>query len=158
MDYKLISFIIMLTVFVSYVAFIWIVYGIQKSISASYYVLPEKLRFIFTFFCWGFAVPAIITGVETTPLMFFAGAGICFVGAAAQINDKWIYKIHMTAAISGVVFSQLAIFFGYDMLYVNLISVIMTLLTLILSKKNYFWWIELVAFAAICYAIGNVVL
>jgi len=158
MDYKLISFIIMLIVFVSYVAFIWIRYGIQESISASYYVLPEKLRFIFTLFCWGFAVPAIIAGVETTPLMFFAGAGICFVGAAAQINDKWIYKIHMTAAISGVVFSQLAIYFGYHMLSVNIISILSALIVLISTKKNRFWWLELVAFTAICYVIGNTVL
>jgi hypothetical protein len=141
----------MLSVFVSYVSFIWLKYGIQKSISASYYALPENLRFLFTFFCWGFAFPAIIAGVEVTPLMFFAGAGICFVGAAAQINDKWIYKIHMTAAISGIIFSQLAIIIGFHMWWVTAIAATISAIIPFLTKKYYFWFIELVAFASICY-------
>ena len=156
MDYHMISFITMITVFISYVSFIWFKYGIQKSISASYYVLPENLRFLFTLFCWGFAFPAIILGVEVTPLMFFAGAGICFVGAAAQINEKFVYRIHMVAAISGIIFSQLAIFFGYHMPWLNIASVVLAGLSL-LSKKNYFWWIELVAFSSICYAISTTI-
>jgi hypothetical protein len=158
MDYHLTSFIIMVSVFVSYVSFIWLKYGIQKSISASYYALPEKWRFLFTLFCWGFAFPAIIVGVEVTPLMFFAGAGICFVGAAAQINDKWVYKIHMTAAISGIIFSQLAIIFGYHMGEVSAVSAILCAIIPILTKKYYFWFIELVAFSAICYTLGTAIL
>jgi len=155
MEYKLISYIIMLIVFISYVSFIWFKYGIQKSISASYYVLPKNLRLLFTLFCWGFAVPVIIAGVETTPLMFFAGAGICFVGAAGEIKDKWVFKIHMTAAVSGIVFSQLAILFGYHMIYVNIASLILAIAFFLLSKKHYFWWIELTAFSAISYVIGS---
>jgi len=158
MDYKINCFIMMVCVFISYVSFIWIKYGIQKSISMSYYALPDNLKILFTLFCWGFAFPAIIAGVETTPLMFFAGAGICFVGAAAQIKDKWVYKIHMTAAISGIIFSQLAIWLGYHMPYVNLISIGLAILIPFLTKKYYFWWIELVAFSAICYTIGTSVL
>ena len=153
----MISFITMITVFISYVSFIWFKYGIQKSISASYYVLPENLRFLFTLFCWGFALPAIILGVEVTPLMFFAGAGICFVGAAAQINEKFVYRIHMVAAISGIIFSQLAIILGFHMWYISLISVILCAVIPFLSKKYYFWWIELVAFSAICYVLGTTI-
>ena len=148
-------FILLVFVFVTYVSSIWIKYGVLPSISDSYYKLPEKWNFLFTLFCWGFAVPAIIAGVETTILMFFAGTGICFVGAAAEINDKWVYRIHMIAAISGILFSQLAIFFGYHMLYVNIISILLASIILLLSKINYFWWIELVAFSSICYTIGT---
>lgn len=158
MNYQLTCFIMMVCVFISYVSFIWLKYGIQKSISASYYALPDNLKILFTLFCWGFAFPAIIAGVETTSLMFFAGAGICFVGAAAQIKDKWVYKIHMTAAISGIIFSQLAIWLGYHMLYVNLISIGLAILIPFLTKKYYFWFIELVAFSAICYTLGVAIL
>ena len=154
MDYKVASFITMVTVFLSYISFIWIVYGIQKSISASYYALPKNLRFLFTLFCWGFALPAIICGVDVTPLMFFAGAGICFVGAAPEIQDKWVYKHHMIFAISGMVFSQLAIFFGYHMLWLNITSVVLCAIIPFIFKKSYFWWMELVVFAAVCVAEG----
>lgn len=155
MDYHGISYIIMMTTFLSYVGFIWIKYGIQKSISASYYALPENLRFLFTLFCWGFAIPAIILGVEVTPLMFFAGGGICFVGAAPQIFEKDVYRFHMIVAISGIVFSQLAIFFGFHMLWLNLVSIGLAGIIPFIFKKTYFWWIEIVAFLAICYALGT---
>jgi len=157
MDYHVFSFIMMLVVFLSYISFIWIKYGIQKSISMSYYALPENLRFLFTLFCWGFAFPAIILGVEITPLMFFAGAGICFVGAACQILKKDVYRFHMIAAISGIIFSQLAIIIGFHMWYISLISAILCAVIPFLTKKYYFWWIELVAFSAICYVLGTTI-
>jgi len=147
----------MVTIFLSYVSFIWLKYGIQKSISESYYVLPDKLKPLFTLFCWGFAFPAIIIGVEITPLMFFAGAGICFVGAAAAMHEKFVRKVHMTAAISGIIFSQLAILIGFHMWWLNIISLALAALSL-LSKKHFIWWIEIVAFSAICYALGVTVL
>lgn len=154
MEYQLISFIIMVLVFVSYVSFIWLKYGVQESISASYYALPKKYNFLFTLFCWGFAVPAIIASIDVTPFMFFAGVGICFVGAAAQINDNWVNKIHSTAAILGVLFSQLAIVFGYHMPLVSGISIAIIALLKLLALKNKTWWIELVAFSAIVYTLG----
>jgi len=138
----------MFFVFVGYVSIIWIKYGVQKSISQSYYCLPEKWNFLFTLFCWGFAIPATILGVEVTGLMFFAGAGIAFVGAAAAIANPFTYKVHMTAAISGIIFSQLAIYFGYHMPLVNLISVGLCAIFPFITKK-YFWWMELVTFFAI---------
>lgn len=144
----------MVLVFISYVSFIWLKYGVQESISASYYALPKQYNFLFTLFCWGFAIPAIIASIDVTPLMFFAGAGICFVGVAAQINDKWVNKIHSTAAILGVLFSQLAIIFGYHMLLVSGISISIIALLKLLKIKNQIWWIELVAFSAIVYTLG----
>ena len=154
MGYQLISFFIMVLVFVSYVSFIWLKYGVQESISASYYALPKQYNILFPLFCWEFAIPAIIAGADVTPLMFFAGAGICFVGAAAQINDNWVNKIHSTAAILGVLFSQLAIIFGYHMLLVSAISIAIIALLKLLKVKNQTWWIELVAFSAIVYTLG----
>jgi len=154
MNLNLITFIAMITVFLSYVSFIWLKYGIQKSISISYYALPNNLKYLFTLFCWGFAFPAIILGIQTTWLMFFAGAGIVFVGATSRIREKDVFKIHMFAAVAGIIFSQLAIFFGYHMLWLNIASIALAALSL-LSKKHYFWWIELVAFTSVCVAIAS---
>ncbi len=154
MDYKIINFILMLVVFVGYVSFIWIKYGIQKSISASYYVLPKDSNFIFTLFCWGFAFPAIILG--NTPLMFFAGAGIVFVGAAAAFREKMTYQVHMVGAFVGVILSQISIAVDFGMWWVNLAFVIPSMIILLLHKYifSYYWWIELLAFGTICYVLG----
>lgn len=148
---------LMVFVFILYVGAVWLIYGKQKSISASYYCWSGQWKALFTLFCWGFAFPAIVAGIEVTPLMFFAGIGIMFVGAAAEINIPWVYRKHMVFAISGIIFSQLAIYFGYHKPEVNIVSLALTGLILLLTiKKNKefrFWFIEIVAFLAICYTM-----
>lgn len=157
MDYKIILYIIQLLVFVSYVSFIWIKYGVQRSISESYYVLPTKLNFLFTFFCWGFSLPLIIIGDNT--LMFLAGSGIVFVGAAARMKEKMTRTVHMISAYAGIIFSQLTIGIVYEMWYVNVISLSIALLLFLFRKKikNHIWWIEIDAFIAITYVLGLIV-
>lgn len=159
MDYHIILFLTMITVFVSYISAVWIKFGIQPSISASYDCWKGRWQSLFTFFCWGFAFPAMIIGVEVTPLMFFACGGIMAVGVAYELKNPWVYKYHMRFAISGIIFSQLAIYFGYDLLWLNIVSVGLTALILLakqfLGLKNHFWWMELVYFAAMVYAMGT---
>ena len=157
MDYREILYIIQLLVFVSYVSFIWIKYGVQTSISESYYALPTKLNFLFTFFCWGFSLPLIIIGDNV--LMFLAGSGIAFVGAAAQIRQKMTRTVHMVSAYAGIIFSQLAIGFIYEVYYVNIIAVLSALILFLMRKriKNFVWWIEIVMFMSISYVLGLIV-
>ena len=164
MNYLDYSFWIMLSVFVSYVAFIWIRYDVQKSISDSFYRLIEDPKMpnaigqsLFTFFCWGFAFPAIIIGVDLTDnvLMFLAGSGICFVGAAAAFKgDKMTHNVHMIGAYSGVAFSQLAIAFLFKMYYVNIVFILIAVLAQVFRKKlnyNHVWWQEIAAFVSMLY-------
>lgn len=148
-----ILFISMIVVFVGYVSYIWNKYGVLESISESYYRLPDNQKILFTLFCWLFAIPAIILG--NTALMFVAGGGIAFVGAAAQFKQDMTKSVHYGGAIIGILFSQLSIFFDFHMLYVNIISLIITSILFIFHKKciNYFWWIELTAFASIVYTL-----
>lgn len=148
-----ILFITMVTVFLTYIIFIWSKYGVQTSISESYYVLSKRLHPLFTFFCWGCAIPAIILG--SSALMFFAGAGIAFVGAATQMHEKFVRKIHVTAAIAGITFGHLAIIFQYNMWWLTAIFIVLSLLIIIFKEKNYIWWIEIMAFLSICYALGT---
>ena len=144
-------FILMITVFLSYTLFIGLKYGIQKSISDSYYRLPERFKFLFTLFTWGFAIPAIILGNNV--LMFLAGSGIVFVGAAAAFKDKMTYEVHMIGAYSGVLLSQLAIYFNYHLWGLNLLFIVPSLLFLGFNIKNKIWWIECMAFFVICLAL-----
>lgn len=152
MDYNIVLFFTMLAVFISYVSFIWIKYGIQESISASYYVLPRKLNLLFTLFCWGFAIPAMIIG--NTALMFLAGAGIAFVGAAAQTKFKMTRTVHLIGAISGILLSQVATIVDYKMWYLSVIYLIIGLPILFLDKKHNVWWLEIMAFISICVVLG----
>jgi hypothetical protein len=159
MTYLTISYSIMLVVFVAYVLFIWLKYGVQKSISDSYYILPKNINFLFTLFCWGFAFPAVIIGVGLTNnfLMFLAGGGICFVGAAAAFKQELTKTVHMIGAYSGVAFGQLSIFFDFHLYYVNIIFIVSVLIIQLLPSKlvqNKIWWQEILAFLSICYVLG----
>jgi len=150
-------YFIMLTVFITYVGFIWSKYGVLPSISDSYYELPKKIDFLFILFCWGFAFPAVIIGVDLTDnfLMFLAGGGIIFVGAAAAFKQELTQTVHEIGAFGGVIFSQLSIAFDFKMYYVNVIFVVLGLLILLTKIKNRIWWLELVAFSSICYVLGK---
>lgn len=145
----------MLSIFVGYVAFIWIKYGIQPSISESYYKLPPSRSWLFTLFCWGFSIPALIIGVTLTGhyLMFFAAAGICFVGGAAEFKQSMTKTVHLVGAYSAILFSQLSIFFDFELPVVVAASVVWFII-MQLYATNKTWWQELVAFAAIVAVIA----
>lgn len=142
----------MVLVFVSYVSFIWIKYGAQKSISESYYRLPSKYNFIFTLFIWGFALPAMVIG--NSLLMFFAGAGIAFVGSAAAFEEKLTKTVHYAGAGIGILASQLAIIINYDMWWVSVSGLVISILFAMLFKKYAIWIVELVAFISIAIVLG----
>lgn len=148
---KLVLLLEMLAVFMGYTLFIAIKYGVQTSISQSYYVLPKNQRIFFTFFCWFFAIPAMILGENG--LMFFAGGFICAVGAAAAFQEQLTYQVHMIGAIGGVILSQMAIIFVYDMLYVSYIYCLSILILSKFLKKNVTWWVEVFAFISIFFVL-----
>jgi hypothetical protein len=156
MDYLQILFTIMMTVFMSYIIGILLLYGVLPSVSDSYYHLPKKWNFLFTLFCWGFAIPTLIIGVDLTDnfLMFLAGGGICFVGAAAAFREKLTEQVHVGGALVGIISSQLSIAFDFKMFYINIIFLVLAGLIKLLKIKNNTYWIELLAFASICYVLG----
>lgn len=159
MNYNIINFIIMITVFVSYLAYIVYKYGVQTSISDSYYRLPKKINYLFTLFCWGYAIPAMMIGTSVSPLMFLAGAGICFVGAAPNFRGiKQENRTHMISAMVAVLASQIAILFSYGYWQINMAflfaCLILTYIPTSWQKYNT-WWQEIFAFISIsaAYAI-----
>lgn len=152
-------FITMVTVFVAYVATIVSLYGILPSISDSYYALPKKWNFMFTLALWGFAIPAMIIGTPISGLMFFACAGICFVGAAAAFHQKLTKTVHIVGAATGMILSQIAIALPsvFDMWYVTAISVGLAALIYLFRKyinNTHIFWIEIICFTAIGIAYG----
>jgi hypothetical protein len=153
MKYEWIVWAIMVVVFVAYVSFIWIKYGVQKSISDSYYRLPEKQKYLFTLFCWGFSIPAIILG--NCFLMFLAGTGICFVGAAAAFKgNEMEHWVHMAGAYTGVLLSQIAIWNNFDLWSINVAFVAGALPIMLCGIKNKIWYVEILAFTSIMVALA----
>jgi hypothetical protein len=148
----LILFLISLIIFISYVSFIWIKYGVLSSISESYYILPEKLQILFTLFCFGCGFPIVIVGVPLTPLMFFAGASMCFIGAASSFKRSFTHDVHYISAILAIIFAQLSIL-SFSLWPLCLIFIIGSILIKLILKKNTFWWVEILAFITIYIAL-----
>lgn len=148
-----ILFTLMVTVFVAYVMFIWMKYGKQTSISESYYTLQkEKKGFLFVLFTWLFAFPAMILG--NSYWMFFAGGGIVWVGGNAAMHKNPTRTIHLVAAIGGMILGCFAMIFQYHMWYIVVGAAMLSLLALLLDKKYYMWWSELIIFTAISIVLG----
>ena len=147
-----ILFTLMVTVFVAYVLFIWIKYGIQKSISESYYMLPQRWNWLFVAFTWLFAFPAMYLG--NSLLMLFAGGGIVFVGAAAAMHLQPTRTWHLTGAIGGMILGCLAMILQYHMWYMVAGVAGAVLLAYLLDKKHFMWWTEVVIFTALSIALG----
>lgn len=153
----ILAFLFMCIIFIGYVLFITIKYGLLPSISESYYRLPKDSNILFTLFCWFFAFPAIVIGIQLTGnfLMFLAGASIFFVGAAAAFKHGLSKPVHMTSAYLAVVFSQLSIIFDFKYYEVSIIAIILMLILVLSKAKTYVFWSELITFASICYVFWS---
>jgi hypothetical protein len=147
-----ILFAVMVAVFLAYVIFIWSKYGVQKSISESYYVLPKKWNWLFVAFTWLFAFPAMILG--NSYWMLFAAGGIVFVGAAAAMHTFPTRAVHVAGAVGGMILGCLAMIFQYHMWYMAAGVLGLALLALLLDKKHAMWWTEIAIFTAISITLG----
>ena len=162
MDYKIVSLIIMNVAFWGYVIPMCAIYGIPVSISDTYYKLRRNLQVLFTLSMWGFAIPAIILGVETMHassfLAFLAGAGIAFVGAspAFKSGTDAIHGVstmegivHRTGALVGLIGSQLMILAMDGLPIVAASFILICVACLPKFRKKAIFIIELIAFLAV---------
>ena len=147
-----ILFSVMIAVFLAYVGYIWAKYGVQKSISESYYVLPKKQNWMFVAFTWLFAFPAMILG--NSLLMMFAGGGIVFVGAAAAMHRFPTRAVHLTGAVGGMILASIAMVTQFHMWFLIPAILVAMLLAFLLDKKSLMWWAEVAIFIAISIALG----
>lgn len=101
-------------IFLSYVISMVNKYGIPASISDTYYLLKEdRKEWLFTLAMWGTAfplMPAFYT-LSTVPytelLAFFAGAALCFVGAAPEFKFGSERFVHICATVICALSSQI---------------------------------------------------
>lgn len=137
-------------IFTIYVALIWHKYGVLDSISASFYRLPVKRQWIFTFALWGFSIPIIIYGaLNAFPLLFIAGISISWTGIASAYNSSnFDLKVHVETAMIGTIMALLHVCFVEHLYYLTAFAIIAGLLIRWKSKK-YVWWIEIIAYYTI---------
>jgi hypothetical protein len=156
-------YIIMVVVFVSYISFIWMNYGVLESVSSSWYKLSINRKPLFTVYCWGFMIPGLAIGLEISTgspyqfLMFLAGSGIMFVGAAPNYAFGLPRKVHNTGAFIRIASAYLFMLIEFTYLWpVTLAFLVPILILLPTSKfvKNRIWWIELLAFTNMSTVFG----
>lgn len=126
---------------------IWIVwrYGVQASISQTYYKIKHKPLFSFVLMFTAF--PLII--LSSTALMFLGGSALFFVATApAFMDDRHTKDVHLYSAYAAVLFTTLSIIIDYNMWYMTLPLVILALAIVfkVVKISNRIWWMEIIAF------------
>lgn len=134
-------------IFSSFIIFIILNYGVQHSISASYYKLKGNQKILFTLALWGFTIPIII--YANTGLLFYSGAFICFVGVSPAFKNKGMEKkVHLIGAYTGIILGFISLLIDYNEYYLVLGSIFI-ISNIIKRIPNYIWWIEVISFCAI---------
>ena len=131
-------------IYLSYVVLTW---GIQPSISESYYRWPKNINFIFTLALWFFAIPIII--VATNGFLFFAGTFICVVGASQNFHEPFTGKTHVISAGLGIGLGMIALIINYNNWVSPSIFGLIALVMYLLKIKNLTWWAEIAALICI---------
>jgi hypothetical protein len=140
-----------LLIFVTYVAYITNRFGVLPSISESYYKLNESRQgYFFTIFCWALAVTMVLKADNSSPLYFYSGVGLAFVGAATQF--KWTKAgtdiAHYLGAFIGIECALIALWVESN-IWPQVLFTFITAIIVLFKIKNATFWIEIVAFVSI---------
>lgn len=141
-------------VYILYISFIVYKYGVLPSISDSYYMMKDNIigGSLFTFFIWSISLPLIV--VSNTPLMFFAGAFLAFVGASPAFKDlKMTKRVHTIGAVGGILFGFLSLMIDFKLNELTYFAIVISLICYLLEIKNIIWWVENLALCVILYGL-----
>lgn len=156
--------IISLLIFVLYLVYTIKRYGIQPSLSETYYLLGKtpdgfnKLKAsIFTVMMWAISFTLLPAMLDITPdgfkfLMFLALASICFVGTAPNFKEEFEGKVHSVSAILAACFGILwAVLMPHGFLGLGLamLGVLAGAKVTGTMKGSRIFWLEMIAFATV---------
>ena len=148
---KELLYFLSLSIFILYISIIVFKYGLQESISDSYYVLNNNHKFIFTLFIWFTIIPLML--ILPKPFLLLSGVCISFVGASPNFKVEFEKKVHFSSAITGIVFFILSMYFDFKELFLSLFTVSFIIVMYLFKIKNKVWWIEILCFLLIYYNI-----
>ncbi len=145
----LILLLISAIIFISYLIYILVNFGVQKSISMSYYKLTKKYKLIFLGFVWGFALPlGILISGQYNILLLSIGL-IMIVGITPNIVEyEAVNTVHLFGAFGGILTAMSSLWIEFDLPFVVLAALFVAGV-IFKSVKNYIWWIEVLAFSVI---------
>jgi hypothetical protein len=139
--------IIQILLFAFYTIYVGKKYGIQKSISDSWYAMKESENWMFTvIFCYGIGI-SMVFQVVYSAWFFLSGAALVFVGAASDFKTWHVAKwVHTTGAVICIVAALLGLWeIGVQWVF----YVIIAGLFVAIPGKNKIWWVEVTCFVAI---------
>lgn len=141
------NLLISLIVFLTYTVGITIKYGVQESISASWYKLNRVTWIFFTLFTWGTALPILMLDLG---MFYTLGAiSLMFVGVAGAFrNDKMIKGLHLGFTYSSILFFCFALVLD-GIWKPAALTVIFVVSTTVIDMKNKIWWDEVFVYFAI---------
>jgi hypothetical protein len=139
--------LVQIVIFVVYIAYIWIRYRVQESISDSWYALKKHAK-LFTFFLWAIAIPMCIIGGLTENIWYFLSGGfLCFTAVAADYKGwKTTEVVHVTGAIGGIALALYGLFSSNAIWFPIAGTLVFALIAEIRKISNKTWWVEIAAF------------
>lgn len=139
---------VQVSLFLSFIVGIWAVYGVQQSISDSWYALGRRSPlFTLWMIAVGISVICMVAYFDNV-LYFLSGACLCFVGVAAEFKQRMTGVVHSVGAIGGIFLALAGI--AYDGVWESsAIFIGGAALLRYLNISNKTWWIETWAFICI---------
>ncbi len=135
-----------LLIFTSYILYVIIGWGVQKSISESWYVVKQE--YLFTWMCMLIGV-LHFAHIPQHPLFFLSGSALAFVGVASEFKDKGMTKIVHYAGAGIAIASSILALFSLGIWWILVLNVISMATFSLFKPKNYVWWLEIIAFYSI---------
>ncbi len=142
-------------IFIAYVLFIYLLFGVLPSISDSWYKLQEKggvWYSLFTWFCYGIGIPMWFQTNGSAPAFFFlSGIGLVCVGVATmfKLKDSITPYVHFIGATVGIVAGLVGIGLEREDWIPAMLFVAVSACITLFKVKNATWWIEITAFLCI---------
>lgn len=154
--YQVILLLVSLVSFSSYILYVVIRYGIQRSISQSYYNLKNsfgktKADVILFFFIFFTVVPIMI--VSAKPVMIVGGGILMLVGVAPAFNRQSQFLAHMIGSIVGIATGFMSLIFEEGIIIIPSIMALFIIFSLLIKLNNYIWWVENLAYVLILSAM-----
>lgn len=141
-----------------YIGAVWIKYGVQTSISSTYYLFGKKVYF--TVLMWIITFTAAISGLGGSNydfLLFISAASILFVGSAPDYKSLGIeHVVHLLSALVAISAATLAMWLKFNQPWVAIVYTVFAIgLSMIKAQalparlQYRTWYIEIVCLAIV---------
>lgn len=133
-----------LILIISYIGPLWVIKGVQSSISASTY-LDGPWKYLF--YVWLAALGILNVAQGLGAWGFWAGSGLLFAGVTYNHKEELPGKVHYAGTVGAILFSCLGLGFMWGMWWPMIVGAIGS--ALLTQVNNSIWWIEILWFTLI---------